>query len=95
MHAARPERLRENSGSPSRVVVVHFRLFFGIEVVEIAEELIEPMVGRQHVVQVAEVVLAELPGRIALVLEHRRDGDELLRHADGRAGMPTLERPVR
>ena len=63
-------------------IVVHLRLFFGVQVVEVAEELVEAVVGRQHVIQVAEVVLAELPGRVALLLEQRRDRDDLLGHAD-------------
>jgi hypothetical protein len=55
-------------------------------VIEIAEELIEAVVGRQHVVEIAEMVLAELAGRVALVLEAGRDGDELLAHPRWRAG---------
>ena len=39
--------------------------FLGVEVVQVAEELVEPVRGRQVLVQVAEVVLAELAGRIA------------------------------
>ena len=42
---------------------------FGIEVIEIAEELIEAMHRRQELVAVAEVVLAELRGHVALRLE--------------------------
>ena len=74
-------------------VVVHFRLFFGIEMVEIAEELVEAVIGRQHAVQVAEVVLAELPGGIALLLQQRRDGHQLFVHADRRRGNPDLRQP--
>jgi hypothetical protein len=33
----------------------------------------KPCIGRQVLVTVAEVVLAELPGRVALFLERRRD----------------------
>ncbi len=73
-----------------RRIVVHLRLFLGVQVIEVAEELVEAVIGRQHVVEVAEVVLAELPGRIALVLEQRRDGDGLFGHADRRAGNADL-----
>ena len=72
-----------------RIVEV-LRVFLGVEVVEVAEELIEAVIGRQHVVEIAEMVLAELPGGVALLLEQRRDGDDLLVHADRRAGKPDL-----
>src|SRR6185503_3444849 len=41
------------------------RIFLGIKVIEIAVEFIEAMDGRQKFVAVAEVVFAELAGRIA------------------------------
>src|SRR4029079_10559586 len=80
-HAARAEVLAK-----LRVlrVVRHLRLFFRVQVIEIAEELVEAVIGREHVVQVAEVVLAELPGRVALLFEQRRDRNELVGHADRR-----------
>src|SRR4051812_22760617 len=62
-------------------VVVHFWLFFSVEVIEVAEKLIEAVVGRQHVIEIAKMVLPELAGRVALVLQARCDGHELLRHA--------------
>ena len=70
--AARAELLPEIREVLLRRVVVHLRLFLGVEVVEVAEELVEAVIGRQHVVEVAEVVLAELPGGVALVLQQRR-----------------------
>ena len=51
-----------------RVVGV-LRLLLGVEVVEVAEELVEPVDRRQELVAVAEVVLAELAGGVALRLE--------------------------
>jgi hypothetical protein len=69
-----------------RRIVVHLRLFFGVQVIEVAEELVEAVIRREHVVEIAEVVLAELAGGVALVLQERGDGDELLAHADRRAG---------
>ena len=67
-----------------RRVVIHLRLFLGIQMVEIAVEFIEAVIGRQHVIEIAEMVLAELSRRVALVLEGGCDGDRLFRHADGR-----------
>src|SRR5262245_23841672 len=47
-----------------RIVGV-LRLLFRIQVVEIPEKLVETMRGRQKLVAVAEVVLAELPAGVA------------------------------
>ena len=49
-------------------------LFLGVEVIEVAEELIEAMHRRQVLVAIAEMVLAELAGRVTEALEHLRDG---------------------
>ena len=93
-HAARPELLPELG---ILRIVVGLGLLLGIEVVEIAEELVEPVHGRQVLVAVAEVVLAELAGGVALRLEQvgnrrRPVGDALrrTRHADGE--QPRAER---
>jgi hypothetical protein len=51
--------------SSLRVILV-FRFFFRVEVMEIAEELIEAVHGRQMLVAVAKVVLAELAGGVAV-----------------------------
>ena len=61
-HAARTELLAE-----SRVlrVVGILRLLLGIEVIEVAEELVEAVHRRQMLVAVAEMVLAELAGGVA------------------------------
>ena len=64
--------------------------------IEGAEELVEAVDGGQELVAVAQVVLAELARRIALLLEESRD-----RHVPGleallvAPGMPTLLKPVR
>src|SRR5262245_35147190 len=55
-----------------RVVWV-FGFVLCVEVIEIAEELVEAVNRRQELVAVAEVVFAELPGRIALRLEQLGD----------------------
>jgi hypothetical protein len=44
---------------------VVLRVLLGIEMIQIAEELVEAMIGRQVLIPVAEVVLAELAGRVA------------------------------
>ena len=57
-------------------VVELLGLLLGVEVIEVAVELVEPVHGRQVLVQVAEVVLAELAGGVAERLEQfgdRRD----------------------
>ena len=46
-----------------------FGLVFGIQVIKVAEELVEAVHGRQEFVAVAEMVFAELPGRITLRLQ--------------------------
>ena len=71
-HAARGELLDHR-----RVfeVVGILELLLGIEVVERAEELVEAVRGGQVLVAVAEVVLAELRGHVALRLEQLGDGD--------------------
>ena len=55
-----------------RIVDV-LRLLLGVQVVEIAEQLVEAVDRRQQVVAVAEVVLAELAGRVAKRLEQFGD----------------------
>ena len=100
-HAARAE-LGPELGV-LRVVGV-LRLLLGIEVVEVAEELVEAVNRRQELVAVAEVVLAELAGRVALRLEQLGERRVLLgqsflgaRQADleqagAEAGLPGDER---
>ena len=54
-------------------VVLVLELLLRVEVVERAEELVEPVRGRQRLVRVAQVVLAELRGHVALLLEQFGD----------------------
>ena len=65
-------------------------LFFGVEVIEIAEELVEAVDGGQKLVAVAEVVLAELARRVAVVLQQFGDRRVLGLEPDGRAGHADL-----
>ena len=57
------------------------RFVLGIEMVEIAEELVETMNGRQKLVAVTEMVLAELSGHIAERLEQISERRILLRQS--------------
>ena len=74
---------------------VPVRVRHGVEVVQVAEELVEAVQRRQVLVQVAEVVLAELPGGVALRLERGGEGAGLGRHADVGAGLADGRQPVR
>ncbi len=85
-HAARTVFLSERR--VLRIVRI-VGLFFGIEVIEVAEELIESVNGGQMLVAVAEVVLAELAGGIAEILHElpnrgilEAEPERRARHAD-------------
>ena len=66
---------------------VPVRVRHGVEVVQVAEELVEAVQRRQVLVQVAQVVLAELPGGVALRLERGGERAGLGRQADVGAGL--------
>ena len=65
-HAARPERFTE--GRIFRVIRV-FRLFFSVQVIQVAEELIKPVRGWQELIAVAEVVFTKLTRGITQLLK--------------------------
>src|SRR5262249_61032582 len=46
-------------------IVGMLRLLFGVKMIEIAEELVEPVRGWQEFIAVAEMVLSELAGGVA------------------------------
>src|SRR5262249_34887203 len=76
-HAARTELLQKRLAVGQLHVlgiVEVLRLLRGIEVVEAAEIFIEAVQGRQMLVAIPLVVLAELPGRITEALEDRGHG---------------------
>ena len=85
-HAARPEPVPEVRVLLVVRVVRLLRLLLRVEVVEVAVELVEAVHRRQELVPVAEVVLAELARRVAVVLQQLGDG-RVLRPA-GRASRP-------
>jgi hypothetical protein len=86
-HTAGPELLAE-----LRIlrVVRQFRFLFGVEVIQVAEELVEAVHRGQVLVAVTEVVLAELPSGVALRLEPRRDRRVLRLQAQRRPGQTHL-----
>jgi hypothetical protein len=71
-------------------VVVVLGLLLGVEVVEVAEELVEPVCRREELVPIPEVVLAELAGGVALGLQRGRDGRVLSAQAQVRTGHADL-----
>src|SRR5204863_9082533 len=81
-NAARTELLLER-----RIlgIVGQLRLLLGVQVIQIAEELVEAMYGRQVFVAVTEVVLPELAGCIAERLEQLGDRRILRLEAHRRA----------
>ena len=79
----------------SRRIVAMGRVFHRIQVIEIAEEFVESMNGRQELVQVAKVVLAELAGGIAHRLQRRGDGRRLAGMPIVAPAWPTVVMPVR
>jgi hypothetical protein len=81
-HAARPEPLLVLWEVLLGRVVRHLRLLLGVQVVEVAVELVEAVRGGQVLVQVAEVILAELPRRVAEWLEQLGDRRVLRLQAD-------------
>ena len=74
-------------------IVRQLRLFLGVEMIEVAEEFVEAVHGRQRLIAVADMVLAELAGRIAEVLQQAADGGIELAHAHRRAGEAHLGQP--
>ena len=87
---------RAELGEVGRVlrIVGQLRLLLGVEMVEVAEELIEAVHGRQRGVAIADVVLAELARGIAEVLEQAADRGIELAHAHRCAGEADLAQPA-
>ena len=91
--AARRELLQEGLAvrqhQLGRVVLV-LRLFLRVQVVEVAEELVEAVHRGQVLVAIALVVLAELPGGVARALQHGGHGHVGLLPTLGGARQPDL-----
>src|SRR5690606_26750692 len=75
-----------------RVIRV-LRLFLGIQVIEVAEKLVEASHRRQVLVHVAEVVLAELASGVAERLEQLRQRRVILMESPVLAGKADAEHP--
>src|SRR5678815_2828 len=60
------------------------RVFHRIEVIEVSEELVEAVDGRQEFIPVAEMVLAELARRVALSFKRGGNGASFDRKTGGR-----------
>ena len=44
------------------------RVFHRVEVIQVAEEFIKPVDGREELIAIAQMVFAKLPGLVALCL---------------------------
>ena len=66
-------------------IVGQFRFFFGVQVIEVAEELVEAVDRRQVFIPIAEMVLAELTGGVAERLQQLGDRRVLFLQTDGGA----------
>ena len=106
LDALRPVAVRPGPDDPARSeplpevrelllgrVVGLLRLLLGVQVVQVAEELVEAVHRRQELVAVTEVVLAELAGRVPLALQRRRDRRVLGAQADVGARESHLGQP--
>src|SRR5262249_37660564 len=85
--AARTELLLELG--VLRIVGI-FRLLFRVQVIEVAEELVEAVRGRQELITITEVVLAELTRDVAERLEELGDGRVFGSKAEVRAWQADL-----
>ena len=81
---ARPQLLVEQRELVLRRPVRVLWLLLCVEVVQVAEELVEAVHGGQVLVLVPEVVLAELAGGVAVRLQQLGDRRVLLLQTDGR-----------
>ena len=103
-HSTRTEALPEPLEAVLFGVVRVLGLLLGVQVVEVSEELVEPVHCREELVLVPQVVLAELPCRVALLLEqlgdrripglqpHRRSGQSDLAEPGAEDALPSDER---
>ena len=64
-----------------------------VQVVQVAEELIEAVDRRQELVQVAQMILAELSGGVAHASQRRGDRRRLRRHAERGTGLSDRGQP--
>jgi hypothetical protein len=92
-HPARAGALVELREVLRRRPVRPLGLLLGVEVVQVAVELVEPVHGGEELVLVTEVVLAELPGHVPERLEQLRDRRVLRVQPQVRPGHADLAEP--
>src|SRR6266480_3866801 len=63
------------------------RVFHRVQVIEVAKELVEAVDGGQELIEIAQMVLAELASGVALRFERGSDGASLCGYADFGAGL--------
>src|SRR6266436_6046397 len=63
------------------------RVFHRVQVIEVAKELIEPVDGGEELVKIAQMVLAELAGGVALRFERGSNRASLCGDPDFGAGL--------
>ncbi len=74
-------------------IVGQFRFFLGVQVIEIAEELVEAMHRRQVFIPIAKMVLPELTRGVPERLQQLSDRGVFLLQSDGGAGHADLRQP--
>ena len=63
-------------------IVRVLRFLFGVQMIQVAEKFVEPVQGRQKLVPVSEMILAELTRHVTQRLQQFRDGRVFRRQAD-------------
>ena len=89
-HVARPDDVQQLL----RIIGVR-RIFHRIEVIKVAEKLVEAVDGGQEFIEVAEMILAELPGGVALRFDRRSNRASLSGNPVLEPAWPTVVMPVR
>src|SRR5262245_47314667 len=92
-HASGAELLLEVRKILFRGVVRLLRILFGVQVIEVPEELIEAVGGGQVFVEVAKMVLPELAGCVSERFEQLRNRRVLRLETDGRGRNTDLRKP--
>jgi len=69
-------------------IKIAFGLFLGVEVIKVAKEFVEAVIGRQMLVMIPEMIFAELARGVALSLHNVRDRRHPICNAMWVAGHP-------
>src|SRR5262245_15366130 len=92
-HTSGAELLLEVRKIFFRRVIRLLWILFGVQVIEVAEELVEAVRGGQVFVEVAKMVLPKLAGRVSERFEQLRNRWVLRLQTDGRGRNPDLREP--